>query len=71
MVEVENCRGVGAAAKFLTSRVSREFAEELFRLLDTDAQDVDDQLEFSYCNQANLVNSGTEYVGLFPIVIFD
>ena len=33
MVEVENCRGVGAAVKFLTSRVSREFTEELFSLL--------------------------------------
>ena len=40
MIEVENCRGVGAAAKFVTSQVSREFAEELFSLLDTDGQDV-------------------------------
>ena len=43
MIEVENCRGVGAAAKLLTSRVSREFAEELFSLLDTDGQDVSEK----------------------------
>ena len=33
MIDVENCRGVGAAAKLLTSQVSNKFAEELFILL--------------------------------------
>ena len=48
MIEVENCRGVRAAAKFFTSRVLPKIAEEYFSSCNTEDEDNGDQSDKTY-----------------------